>query len=107
MNAIVPIPPEANLFAAFSDFSHAPLSQKPVQRRFLSPEGVSLSVKALFAKKFSGAGEHFAGGACVRCCHALGGLRLRPLDRGNPRTRLRGGAAGSTMAAFARSWRRG
>ena len=24
MNAIVPIPPEASLFAAFSDFSHAP-----------------------------------------------------------------------------------
>jgi hypothetical protein len=33
MNAIVPIPPEASLFAAFSDFSHAPLSQKPVQKR--------------------------------------------------------------------------
>jgi hypothetical protein len=51
MNAIVPIPPEG-LFAAFSDFSHAPLSQKPVQKRFLSPEGVSLSVKAVLQKNF-------------------------------------------------------
>ena len=29
-----------------------PLSQKPVQKRFLSPEGVSLSVKAVLQKNF-------------------------------------------------------
>jgi hypothetical protein len=35
-------------------------------------------VKGVFAKKFSGAGEDSAGGACVR-------LTLRPPDRGSPR----------------------
>ena len=50
----------------------------------------------VFEKNFLVPGRDSAGGACV--C-----LTLRPPDQGSPRTRLRGGAVGNTMAAFAKT----
>jgi hypothetical protein len=58
MNAIVPIPPEASLFAAFSDFSHAPSRKNLSKSGFCRRKGLAFC-ESRFAKKFSGAGEHF------------------------------------------------
>jgi len=69
-------PPVGGIFVL--EISLMPLSQKPVQKRFLPQKGVPFLTEDVFAKKFSGAGEDSAVGGCVRCCHALGGLRLRP-----------------------------
>ena len=75
--------------------AHAP-SPKNLSKNGSAHKGGSLSVKACLRKNFLVRESNFAGGACV--C-----LTLRLPDRGHPRTRLRGGAAGSTMAAFAKT----
>jgi hypothetical protein len=41
MNAIVPIPPEASLFAAFSDFSHAPFRKNLSKSGFCRRKGLA------------------------------------------------------------------
>lgn len=54
-----------------------PLPQKPVQKRFLTPKGGSLSDGKAFLKKFSGGG----GFRCQRECHHIWQRRHRQRQR--------------------------